>query len=319
MVNYRANIWALHAQNVTHVVSVASVGGIRADLGPGVIAVPASDHRLHLGAQVAPSTRATSAVWCTSISPTRIAKRCASAAWRRPARRRGGGGRRRVRGHPGTAARDGRRDRSPGARRRGHGRHDRHAGGRAGARAGPVLRSDRGGGQLRRRARAAAAKASAWKTSTPPCRPRSRKVRGIIEKLAEHPWRLDRCCAWATRACWSAARRGGAVRHAGAARAAAGHARHHGGAERRRPGGAADRRAAARGDLRRGAQSALSGCRAGALHGADQPGDHAPGRGDGGGLGRLPERAGHARPGAALRAAALSRRTTSTARPSIAA
>ena len=40
MVNYRANIWALHAEKVTHVVSVASVGGIRADLGPGVIAVP---------------------------------------------------------------------------------------------------------------------------------------------------------------------------------------------------------------------------------------------------------------------------------------
>ena len=40
MVNYRANIWALHAEKVTHVISVASVGGIRADLGPGVIAVP---------------------------------------------------------------------------------------------------------------------------------------------------------------------------------------------------------------------------------------------------------------------------------------
>ncbi len=40
MVNYRANIWALHVEKVTHVVSVASVGGIRADLGPGVIAVP---------------------------------------------------------------------------------------------------------------------------------------------------------------------------------------------------------------------------------------------------------------------------------------
>jgi 5'-methylthioadenosine phosphorylase len=40
MVNYRANIWALHAEKVTHVVSVASVGGIRADLGPGVLAVP---------------------------------------------------------------------------------------------------------------------------------------------------------------------------------------------------------------------------------------------------------------------------------------
>lgn len=39
-VNYRANIWALHAQKVERVVSVASVGGIRFDMGPGVIAVP---------------------------------------------------------------------------------------------------------------------------------------------------------------------------------------------------------------------------------------------------------------------------------------
>ena len=39
-VNYRANIWALHAQKVKDVVSVASVGGIRADLRPGTLAVP---------------------------------------------------------------------------------------------------------------------------------------------------------------------------------------------------------------------------------------------------------------------------------------
>ena len=39
-VNYRANIWALHAQKVTDVVSVASVGGIRADLGPGTLVIP---------------------------------------------------------------------------------------------------------------------------------------------------------------------------------------------------------------------------------------------------------------------------------------
>ncbi len=31
-VNYRANIWALHAQKVKDVVSVASVGGIRASI-----------------------------------------------------------------------------------------------------------------------------------------------------------------------------------------------------------------------------------------------------------------------------------------------
>jgi 5'-methylthioadenosine phosphorylase len=40
MVNYRANIWALKEQGAQVIVSVASVGGIRADLGPGAIAVP---------------------------------------------------------------------------------------------------------------------------------------------------------------------------------------------------------------------------------------------------------------------------------------
>jgi 5'-methylthioadenosine phosphorylase len=39
-VNYRANIWALKEQKVEGVISVASVGGIRADMTPGAIAVP---------------------------------------------------------------------------------------------------------------------------------------------------------------------------------------------------------------------------------------------------------------------------------------
>jgi 5'-methylthioadenosine phosphorylase len=39
-VNYRANIWALASQGVRAIVALAAVGGIRADLGPGVIAVP---------------------------------------------------------------------------------------------------------------------------------------------------------------------------------------------------------------------------------------------------------------------------------------
>jgi 5'-methylthioinosine phosphorylase len=39
-VNYRANLWALKEQHVEGVVSVASVGGIRADLGPGRLLVP---------------------------------------------------------------------------------------------------------------------------------------------------------------------------------------------------------------------------------------------------------------------------------------
>jgi len=40
LVNYRANLWALREQGVTGVVSVATVGGIRADLTPGTLVVP---------------------------------------------------------------------------------------------------------------------------------------------------------------------------------------------------------------------------------------------------------------------------------------
>ena len=40
LVNYRANLWALREQGVTEVISVATVGGIRADLTPGTIVVP---------------------------------------------------------------------------------------------------------------------------------------------------------------------------------------------------------------------------------------------------------------------------------------
>ena len=40
MVNYRANLWALHSEGVCEIVSVATVGGIHPDLGPGRIALP---------------------------------------------------------------------------------------------------------------------------------------------------------------------------------------------------------------------------------------------------------------------------------------
>jgi 5'-methylthioadenosine phosphorylase len=40
LVNYRANLWALREQGVNKVVSIATVGGIRADLTPGAIVVP---------------------------------------------------------------------------------------------------------------------------------------------------------------------------------------------------------------------------------------------------------------------------------------
>ena len=40
LVNYRANMWALQEQGAKRIVSVASVGGIRAELLPGTIVVP---------------------------------------------------------------------------------------------------------------------------------------------------------------------------------------------------------------------------------------------------------------------------------------
>ena len=39
-VNYRANLWALKEQQVDEVVSIASVGGIRSDLRPGILVLP---------------------------------------------------------------------------------------------------------------------------------------------------------------------------------------------------------------------------------------------------------------------------------------
>lgn len=40
LINYRANIWALAQQQVSGIVAVATVGGIRSDLAPGRIVVP---------------------------------------------------------------------------------------------------------------------------------------------------------------------------------------------------------------------------------------------------------------------------------------
>lgn len=39
-VNYRANLWALHERGAVGIISVASVGGIRADLKPGDVVIP---------------------------------------------------------------------------------------------------------------------------------------------------------------------------------------------------------------------------------------------------------------------------------------
>jgi 5'-methylthioadenosine phosphorylase len=39
-VNYRANLWALKEAGALNVISVASVGGIESELGPGILALP---------------------------------------------------------------------------------------------------------------------------------------------------------------------------------------------------------------------------------------------------------------------------------------
>lgn len=39
-INFRANLWALREAGVREVIGVAAVGGIRDDLGPGILAVP---------------------------------------------------------------------------------------------------------------------------------------------------------------------------------------------------------------------------------------------------------------------------------------
>jgi 5'-methylthioadenosine phosphorylase len=39
-VNYRANLWALQSLELTRVIAVASVGGIRSDLTPGRVSIP---------------------------------------------------------------------------------------------------------------------------------------------------------------------------------------------------------------------------------------------------------------------------------------
>ena len=39
-INYRANLWALHAQQVREVVAIATVGGIGSDFPPGTLVVP---------------------------------------------------------------------------------------------------------------------------------------------------------------------------------------------------------------------------------------------------------------------------------------
>ena len=142
-VNYRANLWALKERGATAILAVASVGGIRG-AAPGDLVLPhqlidythdrestffdgGDQHVVHVDFTASLHAGAARAV------PRRGARRG------HRARRR-----RRLRRGVGSAARNRRRDRPDGARRRDAGRDDRDAGSGARARARAAVRGDRG-------------------------------------------------------------------------------------------------------------------------------------------------------------------------------
>ena len=88
-VNYRANLWALKDAGADAVVSVASVGGIRADICAGHARAARPDHRLHLGPRARPTSRAPG-VPVNHIDFTEPYSRAAAQAHARRRRRRCG-------------------------------------------------------------------------------------------------------------------------------------------------------------------------------------------------------------------------------------
>ena len=82
-VNYRANLWALHERGALGIISVASVGSIRADLKPGdVVTIPAEVKHWH-GAKkdswfshiaVECPGEETSNEWCEPVTDEEYAK-----------------------------------------------------------------------------------------------------------------------------------------------------------------------------------------------------------------------------------------------------
>ena len=293
------------------VVSVASVGGIRADIAPGHARAARPDHRLHLGPRARPTSKARG-VPVNHIDFTEPYSRAAAQAASSQAAKR----LRRARSLDGgvyaatqgprleTAAEIDRLERD-GAR---HGRHDRHARGRA-----------------RARARASTTPPSRWSPTTPraaataraPCRS-TRSARS----LRRRPW-----CR--VRQHHREALRDSMIRDVlrmGDPRLLAKVS------SRSRQFDTPELHALLQ-DMRdtmahlNGAGLAapqigvllrvvIFGVHAnprypdverGARHGAHQPGHHAAFRRDGGGLGRLPLGSRHARPRSALHAAALSR------------
>lgn len=85
-VNYRANLWALKQARADAVVSVASVGGIRADLVPGSVVIP---HQIidYTWGRRSTFSRGPTSRCITSISPTPTTPACGPPSWTPPGRR----------------------------------------------------------------------------------------------------------------------------------------------------------------------------------------------------------------------------------------
>ena len=126
-VNYRANIWALQACGVKKVLALATVGGIRGDLAPGVLMVPDQIIDYTHGRPATFFTlgdRGVHHIDFTLPYSTELRKACIKAA-----ATRGGtdSGWRSLCCNAGPAARNGGRNQPAGTRRRRRRRHDGHA------------------------------------------------------------------------------------------------------------------------------------------------------------------------------------------------
>jgi hypothetical protein len=216
-INYRANLWALHSKGVSCVISVCTVGGIAADLGAGMIAVPD---------QVIDYTWGRISTFFEGAEQpvTHIDFTDPYDESTRQLLDRGGEG-----GEGGGVLRAGTYAATQGPRLESKAEidrlerdgatmvgNDRHAGSRAGAGAqAPVCGTCRGGEPGRGTRGQRAQRLDGGNRA----RDRREHGEGTIDRRQSGgaPWPYVRCCAWDTRSCARNRRSVGEDRHAGAA------------------------------------------------------------------------------------------------------
>jgi hypothetical protein len=183
VVNYRANLWALHHHKAAGIISVASVGGIRSDLQPGDIVIPDQIIDYTWGRKSTffdgNGTPVTHIDFTEPYDAGSLRGRIREAGQALGIAIKVGGVYAATQG-PRLETRG--RNQPPGARWCRSGRHDRHAGGRAGPRTGRALCGD----QRRRQPRGRAGQQRQWHPFREPgIRPAGGhgRVKAIIEKL----------------------------------------------------------------------------------------------------------------------------------------